>query len=279
MEITNCTFSGNWANNGGAISGPSTLIVENCILWGDESAGSKDEVNGSPAITYSDVDQEGYGGDGDPCMPDTNHNIRCNPEFRPKGDGTEGDGYFLDQEGHDKSPCIDMGDTSQNPYGGSSNTEYTTDIGGHLDMTGTAWDDEVDMGYHYTSGTYTYIQLDSFTARPVDKAILISWETGAEIDNAGFVIYRAIAGTFDYRQVSDLIAAEGSPSLGASYSFTDSSVEPGVSYNYWLIDIETTGKWTAHGPRMARLPMRVDSPMDSLERPSYTANPQMLTAR
>jgi len=66
-----------------------------------------------------------------------------------------------------------------------------------------------------------------------------------------FVLFRTIAGAADYVQVSDLIAAEGTPSSGASYSFTNSNVERGVVYNYWLVDVETSGKWRVHGPASA----------------------------
>jgi hypothetical protein len=74
-----------------------------------------------------------------------------------------------------------------------------------------------------------------------------------EIDNAGFVMYRAIAGAHDYQQLGGLIPAQGTPAIGASYSFTDGDVEPGASYDYWLVDIDTSGKWTVHGPATARV--------------------------
>ncbi|MCD6326455.1 hypothetical protein J7M28_02725 [bacterium] len=51
-----------------------------------------------------------------------------------------------------------------------------------------------------------------------------------------------------------LIPARGTPASGASY-FWDMDVERGVNYHYWLVDIETSGKWTAHGPASARLPL------------------------
>ncbi|HUT02524.1 MAG TPA: right-handed parallel beta-helix repeat-containing protein [bacterium] len=263
--LTNCTISDNEsAGTGGGFYVydeycKPTLV--NCIVWGN----SPDEIAGATAyvtVTYSDV-AGGWTGTG---------NIDQYPQFRWRGGYTEGDGYFLDQKGTDKSPCIDTGNTSENPYGGTSNSKYTTDVGGHLDMTGTGWDDEVDMGYHYPLGTYTYIELVSFAARPVGSRIVLDWETGAEIDNAGFVVYRAIAGTSDYQQLSGLIPAQGTPSSGASYSFTDSDVEPGVSYNYWLVDIDTSGKWTAHGPASARLPLSIKP----IQLP--TANCQLPTA-
>jgi len=100
------------------------------------------------------------------------------------------------------------------------------------------------------SDTMTYIELSSFDAEVEGSNILLSWETGAEIDNAGFLIYRTI-GDGRFELISDLIPAEGSASAGASYSFIDTDASRGVKYCYYLVDIDTSGTWTAHGPACA----------------------------
>ena len=253
--LTNCTLADNSASHadgGGGIycESENTVTVANSILWGDTANGVPNEIGGPGTVTvsYSDV-QGGWSGTG---------NIDEDPEFCSRGGDTNYDGYFLKQENDgqgwaqsERSPCVDAGDPSSDPFGGAANDEYSTAVNGFLDTN------RVDMGYHYKYHGCTYIELISFEARPQGSGIVLTWETGAEIDNAGFVIYRAIMGTFDYQQVSDLIAAEGSPSVGASYSFTDSNVQAGITYNYYLVDIDTSGKWTAHGPASARLPMRL----------------------
>ncbi|MCD6328520.1 hypothetical protein J7M28_13335 [bacterium] len=102
----------------------------------------------------------------------------------------------------------------------------------------------------------TYIRLSSFEAHARAGKIVLTWETGAEVDNSGFVIYR-----FDGKErkaISRLIGAQGAPGAGASYRFVDSNVRPGVRYQYWLVDIDTNGKWTAHGPVGAGLPSPVE---------------------
>lgn len=111
----------------------------------------------------------------------------------------------------------------------------------------------------------TYIDLASFDAEPDDDSILVTWETGLETDNAAFVLFREVAGTGEYKQVSGLIASEGSASCGASYSFTDYNAERGITYSYWLVDIDTSGNWAAHGPASARLPMRLELLSDRLK--------------
>ncbi|MEE9130452.1 MAG: right-handed parallel beta-helix repeat-containing protein [Phycisphaerales bacterium] len=85
--VTNCTFANNTAgSNGGGISG-SSATVANSILWGN----SPDQINGSPTVTYTDV-EGGYEGDG---------NIDADPLFVDP----EKDDYHLSPG----SPCIDAG--------------------------------------------------------------------------------------------------------------------------------------------------------------------------
>jgi len=103
----------------------------------------------------------------------------------------------------------------------------------------------------FNSDTNTYIRLDSFEARARGRNIVLTWETGAEIDNAGFIIYRYDGDTRE--PISGLIEPKGSPTAGASYRFVDSKVRPGVTYQYWLVDIDTDGTWTAHGPVRSRI--------------------------
>ena len=55
--LVNVTISGNTANSGGGICGEATLV--NCILWDN----FPNEINGSPNITYSDI-EGGWQGEG-----------------------------------------------------------------------------------------------------------------------------------------------------------------------------------------------------------------------
>jgi predicted outer membrane repeat protein len=90
--ITNCTISRNTANNhgGGICCDTSSPSVKNTILWGNPpneiyNAGS------SITVTYSDVDQDGYGG--------SNGNIRQDPLFVDPANEI----FYLQPN----SPCID----------------------------------------------------------------------------------------------------------------------------------------------------------------------------
>ncbi len=56
----------------------------------------------------------------------------------------------------------------------------------------------------------TVINLSSFTATPKAGKVIIQWSTEAEIDNAGFNIYRATAENGEYEKInSDINTSTG----------------------------------------------------------------------
>jgi len=108
----------------------------------------------------------------------------------------------------------------------------------------------------------TAITLASFTTQAGLGSVTLAWETGTEVDNAGFNLYRASAADGPYVKVtSKLIAAEGDPVAGASYSFLDKGLESGTYY-YKLEDVDLNGVTTLHGPVSATV-------LPRLRRPSY----------
>ena len=95
----------------------------------------------------------------------------------------------------------------------------------------------------------TAVELLSFTATGSDASELLEWETGSELDNLGFHLYRSMAEEGPYeRLTASLIPGLGSSPAGARYRYRDTGVTNGVSYFYKLEDIETTGKTSLHGP-------------------------------
>jgi parallel beta-helix repeat protein len=108
----------------------------------------------------------------------------------------------------------------------------------------------------------TAVTLASFTAEPGLGSVVLAWETGTEVDNAGFNLYRATAEGGPYAKVNGaLIAAEGDPVSGASYSFLDKGLSPGT-YFYKLEDVDLTGTTTLHEPVSAAV-------LPRLRRPTY----------
>jgi len=93
----------------------------------------------------------------------------------------------------------------------------------------------------------TAIKLLSFGANSLKDKIVLQWETGSEMDNAGFNLFRAATPDGSRTQVNpSLIAALGDPTSGAKYAFEDT---PGAGkYYYWLEDVDQSGIKTLHGP-------------------------------
>jgi hypothetical protein len=71
----------------------------------------------------------------------------------------------------------------------------------------------------------------------------VVWETATEQDTVGFDLYRRAENEGDYELISEdgFIASRGSTVSGASYTFSDEDVQPGVTYYYVLEEIETDG--------------------------------------
>ena len=154
------------------------------------------------------------------------------------------DGCFVDGECYDVAAACDDGlycttDTTCSGDGVCGGGSYACPGGWFCS-------EEADQCFE---DEQTPIELISFTAEALDEAVLLSWETATEKDNAGFNLYRSLAATGDYVKVtSDLIPAEGDAFTGASYEFVDADVTAGNTYYYKLEDISIYGVSTFHGP-------------------------------
>lgn len=79
--------------------------------------------------------------------------------------------------------------------------------------------------------------------------ITVEWRTETEVNAAGFNVYRALSVDGPYSKVNDdLIPGEGSATSGASYTFVDDTVQPGVTYYYRLEDVELDNSAMQHAP-------------------------------
>ena len=123
-----------------------------------------------------------------------------------------------------------------------SDLAVTTDIDGGIRQI--PW----DIGADDVLAT-TAVELLSFEALPADTAVDLEWQTGSELDNLGFHLYRSLSESGLWTRITpSLIPGLGSSPEGASYSFRDTALTNGVRYFYKLEDIDATSGSTFHGP-------------------------------
>jgi hypothetical protein len=138
------------------------------------------------------------------------------------------------------------------------------------------WAKTSNGSYTYTPGTTNDsslpVTLSSFTAKATKAGVVLEWSTSAEIENAGFVIYRSeedsprpplrggvgseadhstnspsergLGGVLASYLTDNALVGQGSVTKSTHYTFTDSKVEPGRSYIYTLSDVDFSGKET-----------------------------------
>jgi hypothetical protein len=111
----------------------------------------------------------------------------------------------------------------------------------------------------------TAVGLASCIATGYEDYVKVQWTTASEIDNAGFNVHRGLSKDGPCARINDwLIPAEGSITGETSYSFIDGDVLGGITYYYWVEDVDLHGNSTMHGP-VSATPGR--DPADGEERP------------
>ena len=97
----------------------------------------------------------------------------------------------------------------------------------------------------YRAGNPLPVQLSRFhpTRDKTTGAVLITWTTESELDNAGFNILRSMTrdGVFSFVNTT-LIPGAGTTGEKHTYSFTDTTVAPNIVYYYRIEDISLAGK-------------------------------------
>ncbi len=118
------------------------------------------------------------------------------------------------------------------------NTQQTAIFTLGYGQTDTSW----WAGIHQPAPP-TAITLLSFTAERQGSGVLLRWVTGSERDTVGFLLLRSSSGNrADARPIVTVpIPAQGSAGNGASYQWFDRTAQAGVSYHYWLVEIEADG--------------------------------------
>jgi len=132
------------------------------------------------------------------------------------------------------------------------------------DVSGSGSRDEygIDNVYVSLEGP-TLIELVRFESSVEGDDVVLTWETGAEIDVAGFNLYRSVHGAEDRARINgQIIGPRGLSGQGAIYTFRD---RPGAGvFEYWLEDLDTAGVATSHGPVTASTVTDADTPASHL---------------
>jgi Peptidase family C25/Lamin Tail Domain len=101
----------------------------------------------------------------------------------------------------------------------------------------------------------TEVELTSFKAQRVGGGNLVRWETGYEVDNLGFNLYREVQGKRTRVNPSlvagsAFVAGQGVPmTAGRSYRWFDRQATAGAQY--WLEDVDLDGQRKLYGPILA----------------------------
>ena len=143
------------------------------------------------------------------------------------------------------------------PQGATQSQEGTT-VQGTADVTGPGGHAAIGgsstgavasgaQGMPASTGAVTAVMMRSMTARKGPEGVLIEWQTGFEVRNLGFYVYRdGIRLNQELLMGSALMA--GTHTIlrsGNAYSWFDAGSRGGT---YWVEDVDLSGKKTQHGP-------------------------------
>lgn len=109
--------------------------------------------------------------------------------------------------------------------------------------------------YSVSPSVPTPVVLKSFSAVYDGQSVLVAWDTGVELNNLGFNVYRSTS----VDGVRAKVNAELIPGLGTSegthYELSDSVQDSTLTYYYWLEDVAWNFATELHGPSTA-VPVR-----------------------
>jgi uncharacterized repeat protein (TIGR01451 family) len=112
-----------------------------------------------------------------------------------------------------------------------------------------------DQDFGFYDPTPTAVTLASFTAVVQDNAILLTWETASEVNTLGFNLYRAESPDGPLARFNaDLIRSQYSEApIGGVYTSLDETVVAGITYYYWLEEVDIYGATSRYGPVAAQV--------------------------
>ena len=107
------------------------------------------------------------------------------------------------------------------------------------------WGDADDIGTPgYRKGGALPVELSSFTVTRTEAgAVVLTWTTESEVDNAGFNLRRSEKRNSGFTLLNPaLIAGAGTTGERQTYAFTDTSAKPGIEYYYQIEEVAFNGR-------------------------------------
>ena len=107
---------------------------------------------------------------------------------------------------------------------------------GHAEDIGTP-------GYRAGGPRSLPVELSSFSVKRLESgAVVLTWTTESEVDNAGFNLRRSEKRDSGFTLLNPaLIAGAGTTGERQAYTFTDTSAKPGVEYFYQIEEVSFDG--------------------------------------
>ncbi len=106
------------------------------------------------------------------------------------------------------------------------------------------WGHAEDIGTPgYRAGGPLPVELSSFSVTRLESgAVVLTWTTESEVDNAGFNLRRSETRDSGFTLLNPaLIAGAGTTGERQAYTFTDTSAKPGVEYFYQIEEVSFDG--------------------------------------
>ena len=238
ISVQSCTLY-MLGGEGIELNGLSTATVENVIAV---NASSGSFHNDGTMTTNNNIASDGSatapGGTGTELG-----NLGNLDNIAPTDTPSPGPGFVIFQSiaGRDFH-LLDDPDNTAVDTGKNLSAAFTGDIDGGLRQV--PW----DIGADDLVAT-TAVTLIGFEAWPLDGAAELVWETGTELENLGFHLYRSTSAEGPFERITDaVIPGLGNSPVGARYGYRDTGLTNGTTYFYQLEDIETTGFTEMHGP-------------------------------
>lgn len=160
------------------------------------------------------------------------------------------------------TPTLPANTTGSIVYTVTINTGITATLTNSVSITTTTDDinpgnNLYQTGVNVSNGTPLGVILASFDARSITSEggdhNVIAWETASELNMLGFNLWRGTSASAPMVKLNSFVIPSQAPggTDGATYGYDDLDITSGLTYYYWLEDVELNGTVTRHGPAVA----------------------------